>query len=168
MCTPLKPEIAPENPQERFLFVPTGPFREQFRERPFGRADRIRTCDPLTPSQVRYQAAPQPAAFTMRFQRAKPAEDNCKSLPLYKWAHEHVAATPASAVATLPVGVASGHDPSSLSTSVVNAASWPDCRRCNPFSRHCGLDRYPALGPPRPFIPISGCQRPAYSPPDRV
>lgn len=25
-----------------------------------GRADRIRTCDPLTPSQVRYQTAPQP------------------------------------------------------------------------------------------------------------
>jgi hypothetical protein len=25
-----------------------------------GRDDRIRTCDPLTPSQVRYQAAPRP------------------------------------------------------------------------------------------------------------
>ena len=25
-----------------------------------GRDDRIRTCDPLTPSQVRYQAAPHP------------------------------------------------------------------------------------------------------------
>jgi hypothetical protein len=24
-----------------------------------GRSDRIRTCDPLTPSQVRYQAAPR-------------------------------------------------------------------------------------------------------------
>ena len=44
---PLEQEIAPENPQERFLFVPTGPFREEFRERLFGRADRIRTCDPL-------------------------------------------------------------------------------------------------------------------------
>jgi len=31
---PLKPEIAPENPQERFLFVSTGPFREEFCERP--------------------------------------------------------------------------------------------------------------------------------------
>ena len=28
------------------------------------RADRIRTCDPLTPSQVRYQAAPQPDALS--------------------------------------------------------------------------------------------------------
>ena len=45
--TPLKPEIAPENPQERFHFVPTRPFRDQFRKRPFGRTDRIRTCDPL-------------------------------------------------------------------------------------------------------------------------
>ena len=25
-----------------------------------GRVDRIRTCDPLTPSQVRYQTAPPP------------------------------------------------------------------------------------------------------------
>ncbi len=33
---PLQPEIAPERPQERFLFVSTGPFREEFRERPFG------------------------------------------------------------------------------------------------------------------------------------
>ena len=33
----------------------------QIRGLPNGRrADRIRTCDPLTPSQVRYQTAPQP------------------------------------------------------------------------------------------------------------
>ena len=28
-----------------------------------GRDDRIRTCDPLTPSQVRYQAAPHPETY---------------------------------------------------------------------------------------------------------
>ncbi|WP_104081662.1 hypothetical protein [Cryobacterium sp. Y11] len=31
---PFKQEIAPEKSQERFLFVPTGRFREEFRERP--------------------------------------------------------------------------------------------------------------------------------------
>src|ERR1700716_363100 len=31
-----------------------------------GRADRIRTCDPLTPSQVRYQTAPQPGSTVRR------------------------------------------------------------------------------------------------------
>jgi hypothetical protein len=33
----LKPiEIAPEKPQERFLLVSTGPFREEFHKRPIG------------------------------------------------------------------------------------------------------------------------------------
>lgn len=42
---------------------PSWPGQEGFYD---GRADRIRTCDPLTPSQVRYQAAPQPAAPAWR------------------------------------------------------------------------------------------------------
>ena len=36
-----------------------------------GRSDRIRTCDPLTPSQVRYQAAPRSDTH-QRFFEEKP------------------------------------------------------------------------------------------------
>jgi hypothetical protein len=39
------------------LDVPLG---ERAEREEFGRDDRIRTCDPLTPSQVRYQAALHP------------------------------------------------------------------------------------------------------------
>src|SRR5256885_14792 len=62
--------IAPHDPRNRPASRSGDP-TEQARPRPLhngrglncffsGRADRIRTCDPLTPSQVRYQTAPQP------------------------------------------------------------------------------------------------------------
>ena len=34
-----------------------------------GRDDRIRTCDPLTPSQVRYQAAPHPETWLVNLRK---------------------------------------------------------------------------------------------------
>ena len=36
-----------------------------------GRVNRIRTCDPLTPSQVRYQTAPSPVAAPWLFRTAR-------------------------------------------------------------------------------------------------
>ena len=52
----------------------TGAFEHNKRESQqetlfYGRDDRIRTCDPLVPSEVRYQAALHPEMFSYRYFR---------------------------------------------------------------------------------------------------
>ncbi len=44
-----------------------------------GRSDRIRTCDPLTPSQVRYQAAPRSDAGRSGLIERPPGHGNRQS-----------------------------------------------------------------------------------------
>jgi hypothetical protein len=51
--TPMPALAKMGSPRPRCNLVANGPAKH-------GRDDRIRTCDPLTPSQVRYQAAPHP------------------------------------------------------------------------------------------------------------
>src|SRR5699024_7730085 len=63
----------------------TTPWRETWSHQGVRRADTIWTCDPLTPSQVRYQAAPQPVAWIFscsgRPERGKPLDPQSGALP---------------------------------------------------------------------------------------
>jgi hypothetical protein len=47
-----------------------GPQRFHQRHVSIGRGDKIRTCDPLHPMQVRYQAAPRPDRTVMIAEKA--------------------------------------------------------------------------------------------------